>query len=62
MTNDLFLLRVAAAAWTDLSGRARGPGPSVRAYHGLAAAGGALYVVGGFGTLSTCRPGLSDSD
>jgi hypothetical protein len=51
VTDDLFLFRVAAAAWTDLSGRAQGPAPPQRAYHGLAAARGAIYVVGGFGSL-----------
>ena len=44
---DLHVYDPAAMAWTDLSAAASGTPPSARGFHGLASAGGKLYVHGG---------------
>ena len=45
---DLFAFDPVALAWTDLSESAAGAGPTPRARAGLAAAGGRLFVFGGY--------------
>ena len=49
--DDLFVLDPAdpaGLAWVDLTARALGTPPSARSYHSLTAAGGVLYVFGGW--------------
>ena len=49
------MLNLPGPDWTDLTGLTRGPAPVPRSDHGFAAAGGALYVHGGYG-LDTGPP------
>ena len=46
---DLHMFDPAVMAWTDLTRNFSGTAPSPRAYHGFTAAGGWLYVHGGWG-------------
>ena len=46
---DLHAYDPAAMAWTDLSAAASGTPPYPRDFHGLASAGGYLYVHAGYG-------------
>ena len=45
---DLLVYDPVAMAWTDLSAAASGTPPAPRGSHGFAAAGGRLYVHGGY--------------
>ena len=51
---DLHAYDPAAMAWTDLSAAASGTPPSPRDFHGLASAGGLLYVFGGWDGAGGC--------
>ena len=51
---DLHAFDPAAMAWTDLSAAASGTPPSPRDFHGLASAGGLLYVFGGWDGAGGC--------
>jgi hypothetical protein len=48
--DDLHRLDLATNTWAVAGSRAGGAAPSPRAFHGLAAAAGRLFVFGGFGT------------
>jgi hypothetical protein len=57
--NDLYRLDAPAPAsppptWTNLSAPATGAPPSARRGHGFAAAGGVLFVFGGWGRAGAC--------
>jgi hypothetical protein len=48
---DLLAYDPVTKAWTDLTTTASGTAPSKRGYHGFTAAGGRLYVQGGWDWL-----------
>ena len=50
---DLHVYEIAAMTWTDLSGPESGIPPTAREEHGFTAAGGLLYVLGGYNTHGT---------